>query len=294
MRILVTGGAGYIGSVVCEYLSKTHHVTAIDNLSAGYKKLVVPQVTFFQIDILNIKKLSNLFKKHKFDLVIHLAAKVVVSESVTNPQEYCTHNVTGTTNLLQIMHQHNVKNIVFASSAAVYGNSIKTPIQESAPKLPINPYGQTKLVAEQAIQKTRLNYVILRFFNVAGASKSLRCGMLKPSPTLLIPAVNKQILSKKIPAIYGNKYATKDGTCIRDYVHVIDIAIACKKAIKLLIKQKSGIFNIGSGHGYSVLQVVTLANKLNRVSNNYTIKSPRLGDPAVLLTCNKLVKKTLK
>jgi UDP-glucose 4-epimerase len=294
MNILVTGGAGYIGSVICEYLSKEHNVVAFDSLSAGFKTLLKEPTIFVKGDILNKNALIKTFKTYHFDLVIHLAAKVVVSESVLKPDEYYQHNVEGTKTLIQVMHQFGVSNIIFASSAAVYGNPKQTPINENAPKIPINPYGKSKLAAEAIILHSHLRYVILRFFNVAGASKSLMCGMLKSNPTLLIPAVNHQILSGLVPIVYGDNYHTPDGTCIRDYVHVVDLAIACKRAIKLLACNRYGIFNLGSGKGYSVLNVIRCACKLNKVEYKHQVQPRRNGDPAILLTDNQAAKNILK
>jgi UDP-glucose 4-epimerase len=293
MNILITGGAGYIGSVIAEHFVANHNVIILDDLSTGKKQLVNPQATFVKGSILNKKILESIFKKQHIDLVIHFAAKTVVPESVLKPDLYYQHNVIGTDNILKMMKKYGCKNLIFASSAAVYGEPKKVPVKENDFKNPCNPYGKTKLQAEQLILKAKVNYFILRFFNVAGASKTLQSGMLKTKPTLLIPVINKLISEKQKPIIYGNQYNTKDGTCMRDYVHVEDLATVCAKAVPLLLKNKSGIYNLGSGKGYSVLEVVKCACQINKVKFDYILKPNRLGDPAVLVTSISLAQKEL-
>jgi UDP-glucose 4-epimerase len=293
MNILVTGGAGYIGSILVEHFVKKHSVVILDDLSTGKKELINPKATFIHESILNKKQLFKIFSQYKFDLVIHLAAKTVVSESVKKPKLYHQHNVMGTENILLAMQKTNVKKLIFSSSAAVYGMPSKKIIDENINKKPCNPYGISKLKAEEIIKTSNVNYAILRFFNVAGTSKSLKFGMIKDKPTLLIPATNNLILHNQKPVIYGNTYQTKDGTCIRDYVHVEDLIVACEKIIPRLLKNQSGIYNLGSGKGYSVLEIIQLACKINQAKFIYEIKPKRLGDPDILIASIKLAKKQL-
>jgi UDP-glucose 4-epimerase len=294
MAILITGGAGYIGSVVAESLTKNNTVVILDDLSTGKKQLVNSNAIFVNGSILNKKLLNNIFSKYQFDIVIHLAAKTVVPESVLKPKLYMHVNVDGTKNILSCMHKYGCEKIIFSSSAAVYGEPKSIPIKESAPKKPCNPYGTSKLQAEHLILNSHLKYCILRFFNVAGASHSLKYGMTKDKPTLLVAAVNKMLISGKRPIIFGNQYKTKDGTCIRDYIHVEDLSTACQLCIKYLKKHSTGIFNLGSNKGHSVLEVIKLACNINKVPLQYDIKPNRLGDPSVLLASSQLAKFQLK
>ncbi|MDR3329748.1 MAG: UDP-glucose 4-epimerase GalE [Mycoplasmataceae bacterium] len=294
MVILITGGAGYIGSVIVESFVDTHKVVVLDNLSTGKEQLINPKATFIKGSILNKKILDKLFAQYKFDLVIHLAAKAVVPESVLKPKLYMNVNVNGTNNILKSMYKYRCNKIIFASSAAVYGKQKQIPITETALKRPCNPYGTSKLKAEQLIINSHFKYCILRFFNAAGASKSLKYGMMKDHPTLLITAVNKTLINGKPPIIFGNKYKTKDGTCVRDYVHVEDLMLACKLCIKYLQTHSSGIFNLGSGKGDSVLEVVKLACEINKKALIYDVKPNRLGDPSTLLASIVLANTILK
>jgi UDP-glucose 4-epimerase len=294
MNILITGGAGYIGSVITEHFVNKHFVVILDNLSTGKKELINKKAVFVKGSILSKTLLDKLFTKYKFDLVIHLAAKTVVSESVKKPKLYYQHNVLGTQVILSMMKKYRCNKIIFSSSAAVYGEPDQNPISEDANKTPCNPYGESKLQAESLIVKSKINYFILRFFNVAGASDSLKCGMMKEKPTLLIPAINKLISENKKPIIYGNQYKTKDGTCIRDYVHVEDLASVCETVLPLLSNNKSGIYNLGSGKGYSVLQIVKLACRINNVNFNYELQPNRPGDPSILVTSTSKAIKELQ
>jgi UDP-glucose 4-epimerase len=288
MKILVTGGAGYIGSVTVNRLIKKHQIVVIDDLSDGFKELVHPKAKFIKCDFLNKAKLNNIFKSNKFDLVIHFGAKVVVPESVAEPTEYFENNVMGTLNIINAMRKYHVKNIIFASTAAVYGNPKHIPVKENDIKNPCNPYGQSKVADEFIITSAHeaydINYHIFRFFNVGGASDDGRYGMMKPNPTLLIPSINRAIIANKKLSIFGNTYKTKDGTCLRDYIHVEDLAHACELAIPRLCKNLSDIYNLGSNKGYTVLDVVKSAYKLRHLKTTYVLKPKRLGDPDALLT----------
>lgn len=295
MNILITGGAGYIGSVIVERWVKTHKVVVYDDLATGRPFLVNDKAIFIQGSILDKKKLQSVFEKYQFDIVFHFAAKTIVPESVVKPKLYFETNYQGTKNILELMNKYGCKKLIFASSAAVYGDVKKKVIKEDDKKNPCNPYGASKLLAEEAIiSNKKINYVIFRFFNVAGASNSLKCGMQKNDPTLLIPKLNKTIAKGEVPIIFGNRYKTKDKTCIRDYVHVEDIANAFVLAVKYINKNKVGVFNLGSNSGYSVLQVVEKAYKINGCKPNYKFMPPRKGDPAVLIASNQRAKNELK
>lgn len=297
MNILVTGGAGYIGSVVVEQLVKQHNVVIYDNLSTGNTKLINPEAKFIKGDILDLKKLTKTLKKYKIELVVHLAAKTVVSESTYIPLEYYQTNTIGTFNVLAAMKEANCKNIIFSSSAAVYGNVSKMPILEDTTKNPCNPYGTSKLYAEELIKSAKkehnFNYAIYRFFNVAGASESLRYGMIRDKLTLLIPCINQSLLQNKKFTIFGNKYKTKDHTALRDYVHVLDLAKAIIQGIDLLNQNKSCIVNLGSGKGYTVKNVYDTSIKILKMKSNFVYKPNRPGDPDALITSNKLALKIL-
>ncbi|MDR0674749.1 MAG: UDP-glucose 4-epimerase GalE [Mycoplasmataceae bacterium] len=293
MKILITGGAGYIGSVIVEHFVKKHTIVILDDLSTNKKRIVNKNATLINGSILNERLLNKIFARYQFNLVIHLAAKTVVSESMKKPNKYYQHNVIGTKNILKYMKKYGCEKIIFSSSAAVYGNSKQNFIQEKTPKKPCNPYGKTKLLAEKLIEQAGINYVILRFFNVSGASNSLKFGMMKKTPTLLIPAINRLISENKKPIIYGNQYDTKDGTCVRDYVHIEDIVSACILSVSLLKKNDSGIYNLGSGKGYSVLEITKLACKINNVKFEYSLKNNRPGDPSTLIASIEKARKEL-
>ncbi len=300
MNILVTGGAGYIGSVTVEQLiNQKHNVVVFDDLSTGFRKLIHPKAKFVKASILNYSKLIQAFKKYQINAVVHLAAKIIVPESVNKPFEYFDVNVNGTINILKAMNECKINKLIFASSAAVYGEIKKVPIVEDDLKNPINPYGQTKLIDEMLIQDNQkinknFKYVILRFFNVAGASVSGKYGMMKEKPSLLIPCINDSFINNKQFMIYGNHYKTIDKTALRDYIAVSDISNAISLSCKYLDKNKSEIFNLGSNNGYTVKQVYDFAAKSLRQKPNFVYKPNRPGDPDKLLTSNKLAKSKLK
>ncbi|MBQ0045833.1 MAG: UDP-glucose 4-epimerase GalE [Mycoplasma sp.] len=292
MTILNIGGAGFIGSVATElFIKNGHKVIVLDDLSTGFKKLVHPKAVFVKGSMLNYNLLDKIFKKYKIDVVTLYAAKIVVPESVAHPNDYYLTNVGGTATVLKAMHANNVKNIIFASSAAVYGVCKKVPVDEKSPTVPCNPYGASKLMCERLLIDANkahgTNFISFRFFNVAGASKSGRYGMMKQKPSLLIPAINDCVLKHKTVSIFGNKYKTKDGTCLRDYIHVSDLANAALLALDQLKKNKSGIYCLGSNSGYTVLEVVKNVEKLIDKNLKYEFKPNRAGDPDALITSNK-------
>ncbi len=298
MRILNIGGAGFIGSVATElFIEKGHKVIVVDNFSTSFKKLVHPNATFIKGDMLDYDLLNKIMKKYKIDVVTLYAAKAIVPESVEKPADYYLTNVGGTATVLKAMAANKIKKIVFASSAATFGNCKKVPVNEKSPTVPCNPYGATKLICEQLLMDAKkaygINFVAYRFFNVAGASKSGRYGMAKKKPNLLIPAINDAIIHHRKVKIFGNKYPTKDGTCLRDYIHVQDLAQAALDGIKYLNKNKSGIFCLGSNSGYTVLDIVKNAKKYVCKDLKWEFKPNRAGDPAKLTASNALARKTL-
>lgn len=296
MNILVTGGAGFLGSVIINKLINNHSIIIYDDLSQGFKELINPEAKFYKGSILNTTALTKVFRENKIDIVIHLAARSIASESVRKPQLYNRINFIGTEKVLKIMKKFNCDKLLFSSTAAVFGQIKESiVITEDTPKFPCNPYGETKLKAERTIidNASWLNYCILRFFNVAGASDNHKYGLMKEVPMLLIPTINQMIGRGLTPTIFGNQYDTPDGTCIRDYIHVEDVANAVEKAVNFLSQKQSSIFNIASNKGYSVLEVIKEICKVNNVKLNYDVKPNRPGDPSKLLSSYAKAKQTL-
>ena len=300
MNILVTGGAGYIGSHIIELLvkKKTNKVIVLDNLSTGYKILINQKSKFFKGDINNKKIVKKLINKFNIDTIIHLAASLNVSEAQTNKKKYYKNNITGTKNLLLSCRNTTVKNIIFSSSCSIYGN-IKGSVNERKKPNPQGYYAYTKYKGEQLIKKYaskfNYNFGILRYFNVAGASPSGKIGEIETSHGHLIKNIAIQSMKEKPKLnIYGNNYNTKDGTCVRDYIHVTDLADIHIKGIDYLIKnKKSFTLNCGYGKGYSVLQI---ANKFKKIKKNTQINfmNKRPGDIAQVYSDTKKFKKILK
>lgn len=296
MNILVTGGAGYIGSHVVMLLGEEtkHDITVIDNLSEGYKEAVLSG-DFREIDLSDEVALDTLFREKCFDAVIHFAASIIVSESVKDPLKYYRNNTINTTKLINMCQKHDVNRFIFSSTAAVYGEPKRNPIDETTPKNPINPYGSSKLMSEQVLQdvaraKSDFKFVILRYFNVSGCDQMLRIGESHEPETHLIPLIAKAALGKRESIkIYGDDYPTKDGTCIRDYIHVLDLASAHLEALEYLKESDSNIFNCGYGHGYSVLEVVESMKKSSGVDFKVEIEPRRAGDPAELVADNSKI-----
>lgn len=295
MAILVTGGAGYIGShTVVELQNAGYEVVVLDNLSNASKKSLerVEKITgkpvkFYKADILDKAALEDIFTKENIDSVIHFAGLKAVGESVQKPWEYYHNNITGTLILLQVMREHNVKNIIFSSSATVYGTPAQIPVTEETPKGECtNPYGWTKSMLEQILQDiqkadSEWNVILLRYFNPIGAHKSGLIGE-NPSgiPNNLMPYITQVAVGKREElGVFGNDYPTPDGTCIRDYVHVVDLAIGHVKALKK-IEDKAGlcIYNLGTGKGSSVLDIVNSFKEATGVNIPYSIKERRAGD----------------
>ena len=305
MKILVTGGAGYIGSHTCvELLNEGYDVVILDNLYNSSPKAVEriqeitgKKVTFYQTDLLDKEGIKVIFDKEEIDAVIHFAGLKAVGESVAKPMEYYHNNITGTLNLCDAMRDHNVKNIIFSSSATVYGDPAQIPISEECPKgMPTNPYGWTKWMLEQILTDIHTadpqwNVILLRYFNPIGAHKSGLIGEdPKGIPNNLLPYVAQVAIGKlECVGVFGNDYNTPDGTGVRDYIHVVDLARGHVKAIKKLAdKEGVSVYNLGTGNGYSVLQVIAAFEKACGHKIPYQIKPRRAGDIATCYsTCDK-------
>ncbi|MDR2109295.1 MAG: UDP-glucose 4-epimerase GalE [Coriobacteriales bacterium] len=292
MQVLVAGGAGYIGShAVYQLIRAGHGVIVYDNLSTGQREAVHPEARFVQADIRDQTALETVFAQEAaagrpVEVAMHFAAKLIVPESLTQPLAYYQNNVEGLRTMLAAMVERGVPNIVFSSTAAVYGEPISPVCLEDSPTLPINPYGETKLACERMIRWVcaahGMNYAIFRYFNVAGADSSLQIGLNKDQLTHLIPLIMQSALGlRERLEIYGNDYDTPDGTCIRDYIHVSDLAQAHVLGAEYLTQNKGSLLaNLGSGHGYSVSEVVAAAERM--FSFKWGFAPRRAGDPAKL------------
>ena len=298
MRVLITGGAGYIGSTAVEIMRTTgYEITVFDDCSTGHADSVPAQVRFVQGSLLNVAEIADALID--VDAVLHFAGKSLVGESVENPALYQRVNVDGTRNLLDEMHRANVKKLVFSSSAATYGQPQEIPIKESTETVPTNPYGATKLAIDQMIateaKMLNLSAISLRYFNVAGALNCQRGWLAeRHNPeTHLIPNVLRSSTDNPV-RIFGTDWQTPDGTCIRDYVHVVDLIDAHIKAVESLSSSGHEIFNLGSGDGFSVREVIAAAEKATG-HKIPTIDSPRrAGDPAVLIADISKARQVLK
>ncbi len=298
MRVLITGGAGYIGSTAVEIMRSTgYEITVFDDCSTGHADSVPAQVRFVQGSLLNVAEIADALID--VDAVLHFAGKSLVGESVENPALYQRVNVDGTRNLLDEMHRANVKKLVFSSSAATYGQPQEIPIKESTETVPTNPYGATKLAIDQMIateaKMLNLSAISLRYFNVAGALNCQRGWLAeRHNPeTHLIPNVLRSSTDNPV-RIFGTDWQTPDGTCIRDYVHVVDLIDAHIKAVESLSSSGHEIFNLGSGDGFSVREVIAAAEKATG-HKIPTIDSPRrAGDPAVLIADISKARQVLK
>ena len=310
MSILVTGGAGYIGSHTCvELLSSGYEVVVVDNLCNSseesihrVEEITGKKVTFYEADLLDRKSLEMIFEKENIDSVIHFAGLKAVGESVAKPLEYYYNNVTGTLILCDVMRNHGVKNIVFSSSATVYGNPKTVPIKEDFPLSVTNPYGRTKLMLEEILRDLYVadpewNVILLRYFNPIGAHKSGRIGENpKGIPNNLVPYITQVAVGKlSCLGVFGDDYDTPDGTGVRDYIHVVDLAIGHVRAIEKLKQQNGGVlvYNLGTGIGYSVLDIVKAFEKACGKPIPYEIKERRPGDIPTCYADPSLAKKEL-
>ena len=300
MKLLVLGGAGYIGShTATEILDNGHEVVIADNLVTGYREAIPEKATFYQGDLRDKDFLNDLMKKEKVDAVIHFAAYSLVGESVVNPLKYYENNLYGTKVLLDAMIESGVDKIVFSSTAATYGEPENIPILENDRTCPTNPYGETKLAMEKMISWVAkahgLHYVSLRYFNACGAHKSGAIGEAHNPESHLIPLVLQVPNGKReFVSIYGNDYDTPDGTCIRDYIHVTDLAKAHILAVEYLMNGgESDIFNLGNGVGYTVKEVIEAARKVTGHPIPVKEEARRAGDPARLVASGKKAKEIL-
>ena len=289
MKLLIPGGAGYIGSHMVRYAQEhDHEVVVLDDFSTGHEWAVKDCETL-RVNLLDQDKLSQLLKRRHFDGVIHFAAKSLVGESVKKPDLYYRNNVVGTLNLVKQMLNNDVNNLVFSSTAAIFGNPVTDKIAEDHPKNPINPYGQSKLMVENMLQDicsaNDFNATCLRYFNAAGAHESGEIGECHDPETHLIPNVLKAALSSESNLkVFGNDYPTSDGTCVRDYVHVTDLTQAHLLGLEYMKKNKGfSAFNLGNGDGFSVLEVIKSCEDATNLPIPYEIDDRRLGDPEALV-----------
>ncbi|MBS4219310.1 UDP-glucose 4-epimerase GalE [Bacillus sp. FJAT-49711] len=300
MAILVCGGAGYIGShAVAELLARGEKVVVIDNLQKGHSAALSEGAVFYDGDLRDEPFLDLVFSENNIDAIMHFAADSLVGESVQNPLQYYDNNVGGAISLVKAMNKYNVKNIVFSSTAAVYGEPEEIPILESVLTNPTNPYGETKLAIEKMLKWCEgaygIRYVVLRYFNVAGAHTNGVIGEDHTPETHLIPIILEAALGKRDEiAIFGDDYDTPDGTCIRDYIHVMDLVDAHILAIEKLRKtESSGTYNLGNGNGFSVKEVIDASRKVTGKEIPAEVAPRRAGDPGKLVASSEKAKKEL-
>ena len=296
MNILITGGAGYIGSHVLKALleKNSDKITVIDNFYSGSRDALVAlesvgKFEFIKCDLADTDLLEEIFSTHKFDAIIHFAAYIEVFESMQNPLKYYLNNTANTANLINLALKFGIKKFIFSSTAATYGEPENGVVCENSPQNPINPYGNSKLMSEQILKdaaaaNSDFKFGILRYFNVAGASLDGLIGQNYPNATHLIKVATQTITGKRANmSIFGRDYDTKDGTCIRDYIHIEDLADAHLAVLDYLDDNDSDIFNVGYGHGFSVLEVINMAKKISGVNFEVMDAPRRLGDPAILI-----------
>jgi UDP-glucose 4-epimerase len=296
--VLVTGGAGYIGShVVKELIRRGYSPVVYDNLQTGHSEAVL-NAPLILGDLADSQKLNEIFRSYPIQSVMHFAADCLVGESVTDPLKYFNNNVKNSLQLLEIMNEHNVNKIVFSSSAAVYGEPEEVPIPEEHPCRPTNPYGETKFIFERVLQafqsSGKIKFVSLRYFNAAGADPEGDLGEDHATETHLIPLVLQSVLTGKTVSIFGLDYDTSDGTCVRDYIHVTDLAEAHILALRRLANEEgSGVYNLGNGSGYSVREVVATAERVTGQRIQSAAAPRRSGDPARLVASSDRIRREL-
>ena len=297
MKILITGGAGYIGSHVAKALleANRHDVVILDNLCKGSMRAIealrkIGEFEFVQESLENTPAIEKLFGREKFDAIIHFAAFIEVFESTQNPLKYYLNNTANAMNLIALANKYGVKDFIFSSTAATYGEPDIPQVSEETPQNPINPYGRSKLMVEWVLKDAaaanpNFKYGILRYFNVAGAASDGTIGQNYPNATHLIKVATQTIVGKRDKmSIFGDDYDTKDGTCIRDYIHVEDLASAHLAVLDYLQSNDSAVFNVGYGTGFSVKEVVNEAKKVSGVDFKVEIAPRRVGDPACLIS----------
>lgn len=302
--VLVTGGAGYIGShAVYQLLDHDFDVIVVDNLSTGHVKAVDPRAKLYLGDVRDLNFLAGVFKNNTIDGVMHFAGKIIVPESVGDPTAYFDDNIQAVVSVIRCMHAYGVKNFVFSSTAAVYGTAKTTVISEDAPLHPESPYGFSKLAAEHLIAFAEraygIKHVIFRYFNVAGASLDSKIGEAHPVESHLIPVIINAGLSGKEMQIFGNDYETRDGTCLRDYIHVVDLAEAHVLGMEHLLKDgESATINLGSQNGFTNKEILTTVDKVLKEEHlsegvKWKFGPRRAGDPAAIVASNERAKKIL-
>ena len=289
--ILLTGGAGYVGSVCTEVLiSSGYNVVVLDNLRSGNRQAVHPDAIFIKGNVGNLRLLKSLFAQHEFYAVMHFAAETLVTAASTDPHRYFVNNLIRGLSLLKAMNEAGCRRIIFSSTAAVYGEPVSVPVLESHPTAPLNAYGESKLMFERILGYYQhaygLHSVIFRYFNAAGASK--RYGEWHQPETHLIPLVLLALAGERAHVdIYGQDYDTRDGTCVRDYVHVKDIAAAHVLGLDQIDSLEYAIFNLGNGRGFSVREVIQAAEEITNCKIKTKLKARRPGDPAILVASSK-------
>jgi len=298
--IMVTGGAGYIGShVVKALVDENYDVAVIDNLSTGHRSALPQGIPFYRIDLVEENKLQTVFAELQPEAVLHFAAKSIVPESVKEPLGTFYTNLTGSMNLLKAMLDAGCKNIVFSSTAAVYGEPRAVPIAEDHPLEPTNPYGESKLFIERILAYTAaatdLNYISLRYFNAAGADPQGKMGEDHDPETHLIPRVLAAAAGQEELTVFGDDYPTVDGSPVRDYIHICDLVSAHLLALEALLKgeKKAAVYNLGHQLGFSVLEVIKKAEAITGKNIPYKVGPRRPGDPSVLIAGSDLIKKEL-
>jgi UDP-glucose 4-epimerase len=284
-NILVTGCAGFIGSCCVEILlNQGYNVIGIDNLSSSFEE-AIPDIDFYLGDINNELLLNKIFSRNNIDFVFHFAAESIIGKSMTDPALFFDTNVGGGINLLNAMRKHNVKKLIHSSTASSYGIPQYIPIDENHPQNPINAYGESKYLFERILKWYQraydLDYVMFRYFNVGGSSK--KNGERRKEETRLLPTIMKCIKKNKILQVFGSDYDTKDGTAIRDYLHVVDVANAHVLAMNKFDEVKNDIYNLGSEEGFSILEIIKLTEKITGHKINYEFTDRRPGDPPVLI-----------
>lgn len=289
MAILVTGGAGYIGSfMVKKLIENEFEVVVADSLENGHEDTIDKRVTFVRGNLLDADFVNNLFSNHKLHGVIHFAGYISMKESMENPGKYFKNNIFASLNILESMKEYKVNNFIFSSTAGVYGNPIKIPIPEDHPKSPTNSYGESKLIVERILPWYKeiygINFAALRYFNAAGATLDGSMGEDHYPETHIIPNAINSVLNNSEFILYGNDYETRDGTCVRDYIHVLDLTEAHILAFKKLLKDKGGYFyNVGTGKGSSNKEVVDMINKVSGKNLKVKIEKRRPGDASSLV-----------
>jgi UDP-glucose 4-epimerase len=299
MKILITGGAGYIGSFMTKIsLDRGYEIVVVDNLERGCREYIDKRANFIKGDLRDRRFVDKIFSEHRFESVVHFAGYISMAESVSKPYLYFDNNVNASLNVIEGMIKSKTNNLIFSSTAGVYGNPVETPTVEDHPKNPTNPYGESKLMVEKIIswygKIYGLNFASLRYFNASGASSNGEMGENHFFESHLIPKAINAILNKTQFALYGSDYPTPDGTCVRDYIHVMDLVEAHIAAISKLKRDGGKLFyNVGTGHGYSNKEVIGMIKKVSGLEINIQNARRRPGDADVLIADSTLIEKDL-